>query len=242
MSAGLPLPKRVYAHGFLFNKGEKMSKSVGNVIDPFPLVAHYGVDEARYFFLREVPFGQDGNYSHDAIVARINADLANDFGNLAQRSLSMIGKNCGGRVPEPGELSPEDAAIMAAADGVIAEARQHHDVQAINRALDAIWRVVADANRYFAGEAPWALKKTDVARMNTVLYVTAEVLRQLAILTQPYVPAAAERLLDMLAIPPAARQFANLGAAGRLEPGTELPAPQGIFPRYVEAEKAESGA
>jgi methionyl-tRNA synthetase len=242
MSAGLPLPKRVYAHGFLFNKGEKMSKSVGNVIDPFPLAAHYGVDQMRYFFLREVPFGQDGNYSHDAIVARINADLANDFGNLAQRSLSMIAKNCGGRVPEPGELSPEDTAIIEAAEAVIAEARQHHDVQAINRALDAIWRVVADANRYFAGQEPWALKKTDVARMNTVLYVTAEVLRQLGILTQPYVPAAAERLLDMLAIPPAQRQFASLGAAGRLQPGTELPAPQGIFPRYVEAEKAEFGA
>jgi len=242
MSAKLPLPKRVYAHGFLFNKGEKMSKSVGNVIDPFPLAAHYGVDQMRYFFLREVPFGQDGNYSHDAIVARINADLANDFGNLAQRSLSMIARNCGGRVPEPGDLAPEDIAIMEAAEAVIAEARQHHEVQAINRALDAIWRVVADANRYFAGQEPWALKKTDVARMNTVLYVTAEVLRQLAILTQPYVPAAAERLLDMLAVPPSERQFANLGAAGRLEPGTELPAPQGIFPRYVEAEKMESGA
>src|SRR5665811_789686 len=127
----------------------------------------YGVDQVRYFFLHEVPFGQDGNYSHDAIVARINADLANDFGNLAQRSLSMIARNCGGRVPEPGELSPEDIAIMEAAEAVIAEARQHHEVQAINRALDAIWRVVAEANRYFAGEEPWALKKTDVARMNT---------------------------------------------------------------------------
>jgi methionyl-tRNA synthetase len=138
-----------------------MSKSVGNVIDPFPLVAHYGVDQVRYFFLREVPFGQDGNYSHEAIVNRINADLANDFGNLAQRSLSMIAKNCRGRVPEPGPLSPEDEAILEAADGIIVEARQHHEVQAIHRALDAIWRVVADANRYFAGQEPWALRKTD---------------------------------------------------------------------------------
>jgi methionyl-tRNA synthetase len=161
MSAGLALPKRVYGHGFLFNKGEKMSKSVGNVIDPFPLVAHYGVDQVRYFFLREVPFGQDGNYSHEAIVNRINADLANDFGNLAQRSLSMIAKNCQGRVPEPGPLSPEDEAILEAADGIIVEARQHHEVQALHRALDAIWRVVADANRYFAGQEPWALRKTD---------------------------------------------------------------------------------
>jgi methionyl-tRNA synthetase len=242
MSAGLPLPKRVFGHGFLFNKGEKMSKSVGNVIDPFPLVAHYGVDQVRYFFLREVPFGQDGNYSHEAIVARINADLANDFGNLAQRSLSMIAKNCRGRVPEPGPLAPEDTGLLDAAERVILEARQHHEVQAIHRALDAIWRVVADANRYFAGQEPWALRKTDPARMNTVLYVTAEVLRQLGILAQPYVPAAAERLLDLLAVAPSERQFASLGAAGRLKPGTTLPAPEAIFPRYVEAETAESGA
>ena len=242
MSAGVALPKRIFGHGFLFNKGEKMSKSVGNVIDPFPLVAHYGVDQVRYFFLREVPFGQDGNYSHEAIVARINADLANDFGNLAQRSLSMIAKNCQGRVPEPGPYSPEDTAILEAADRIIVEARQHHEVQAIHRALDAIWRVVADTNRYFAGEAPWALKKTDPARMNTVLYVTAEVLRELAILAQPYVPAGAERLLDLLAVAPANRQFASLGKAGRLKPGTALPAPQGIFPRYVVAETAETGA
>jgi methionyl-tRNA synthetase len=242
MSAGIEVPRRIFSHGFLFNRGEKMSKSVGNVIDPFPLVAHYGVDQVRYFFLREVPFGQDGNYSHEAIVARINADLANDFGNLAQRSLSMIARNCQGRVPEPGPYSPEDTAILEAADRIIVEARQHHEVQAIHRALDAIWRVVADANRYFAGEAPWALKKTDPARMNTVLYVTAEVLRQLAILAQPYVPAGAERLLDLLAVAPAMRQFASLGEAGRLAPGTALPAPQGIFPRYVEAETAESGA
>jgi methionyl-tRNA synthetase len=242
MSAGLPLPRRVFGHGFLFNRGEKMSKSVGNVIDPFPLVAHYGVDQVRYFFLREVPFGQDGNYSHEAIITRINADLANDFGNLAQRSLSMIAKNCGGRVPEPGALSPEDSAILDAADRIIDEARQHHEVQAIHRALDAIWRVVAEANRYFAGQEPWALRKTDPARMNTVLYVTAEVLRELAILTQPYIPGAAERLLDLLAVEPSERRFASLGAAGRLKPGTELPAPEAIFPRYVEAETASSGA
>ena len=245
MSAGLPLPKRVFGHGFLFNRGEKMSKSVGNVIDPFPLVAHYGVDQVRYFFLREVPFGQDGNYSHEAIVARINADLANDFGNLAQRSLSMIAGNCRGRVPEPGPLSPEDKALLDAADRIIAEARQHHEAQAIHKALDAIWRVVADANRYFAGQAPWALKKTDVPRMNTVLYVTAEVLRQLAILTQPYVPAAAERLLDLLAVAPDARSFAAL--PDRLRAGTELPAPAAIFPRHVVTqtvadEALESGA
>ena len=232
MSAGLPLPKRVFGHGFLFNRGEKMSKSVGNVIAPADLVQQYGVDQTRYFFLREVPFGQDGNYSHEAIVSRINADLANDLGNLAQRSLSMIAKNCGGKVPAKGALSDADKDIIAAADALLAEVRAQHEVQAINRALDAIWKVVADANRYFAGQEPWGLKKTDPERMETVLHVTAEVLRVIGILVQPYMPQAAAKLLDVLAVPAAQRSFADLGA--RLVPGVALPAPTPIFPRYVE--------
>ncbi len=241
MSAGLPLPCRVFGHGFLFNRGEKMSKSVGNVIDPQSMIDRYGVDSLRYFFLREVPFGQDGNYSHEAIVNRINADLANDLGNLAQRSLTMIARNCDGKVPAPGAFSPADEALLAAADAIVAEARVHHDVQAIHKALDAIWKVVADANRYFAGEEPWALKKTDPQRMGTVLYVTAEVLRELAILTQPYIPAAAVKLLDLLAVPADGRNFAALGSSGRIEPATALPAPSPVFPRYVE-EDAGQGA
>ena len=232
MSAGLPLPKRVFGHGFLFNRGEKMSKSVGNVIAPADLVQQYGVDQTRYFFLREVPFGQDGNYSHEAIVSRINADLANDLGNLAQRSLSMIAKNCGGKVPAKSALSAADKDIIAAADALLAEVRAQHEVQAINRALDAIWKVVADANRYFAGQEPWGLKKTDPERMETVLHVTAEVLRVIGILVQPYMPQAAAKLLDVLAVPAAQRSFADLGA--RLVPGVALPAPTPIFPRYVE--------
>lgn len=236
MSAGLPVPKRVFGHGFLFNRGEKMSKSVGNVISPASLIETYGVDQVRYFFLREVPYGQDGNYSHEAIVNRVNADLANDLGNLAQRSLSMIGKNCDGKVPAPGPFSEADKEILAAADAIIAEARAQHEVQAINKALDAIWRVVADANRYFAAQEPWALKKTDPERMGTVLYVTAELLRQFGILIQPYLPHSAPKLLDLLAVSPGERQFAHL--AQRLKPGTPLPAPQPIFPRYVEPETA----
>ena len=124
MSAGIPVQKRVYAHGFLFNRGEKMSKSVGNVVDPFNLADQYGVDQMRYFFLREVPFGQDGNYNHEAIVARINADLANDLGNLAQRSLSMIAKQLGGVLPEPGEFTDNDKAILAQADGMLGAVAQ----------------------------------------------------------------------------------------------------------------------
>ncbi len=234
MSAGVTLPKRVFAHGFLFNRGEKMSKSVGNVVDPFNLADQYGVDQMRYFFLREVPFGQDGSYNHEAIVARINADLANDLGNLAQRSLSMIAKQLGGVLPEPGAFSANDNTILAQADGMIAIAREAMATQQIHQWLNGVWAVVAEANRYFAGEAPWALAKTDPARQRTVLYVTAEVIRQIAILTQPVMPAASEKFLDSLAIPRSARDFAHLGGATRIAPGTTLPAPVGVFPRYVE--------
>jgi methionyl-tRNA synthetase len=238
MSAGVPVPKRVYAHGFLFSRGEKMSKSVGNVVDPFNLADQYGVDQVRYFFLREVPFGQDGNYNHEAIVARINADLANDLGNLAQRSLSMIAKQLDGVLPEPGDFSDSDKAILAQADGMIALARTAMATQQIHQALNAVWAVVAEANRYFAGEAPWALAKTDPARQKTVLYVTAEVVRQIAILAQPVMPDSAGKLLDSLGIPDQikSRDFAALGA--RIKPGTKLPAPVGVFPRYVEPKEA----
>ena len=234
MSAGLPLPKRVFGHGFLFNRGEKMSKSVGNVVDPFELADTYGLDQIRYFFLREVPFGQDGNYSHEAIVARINADLANDLGNLAQRSLSMIAKNCDGQVPQPGEFGVEDKAILDAAYGLLDEIRPQMDTQQIHKALDAIWAVVADANRYFAGQEPWALKKTDPDRMATVLYTTVEIIRVVGVLIQPFMPQSAEKLLDLVAVPPEKRQFREDQAA--LTPGTALPKPEGVFPRWVEPE------
>ena len=242
MSADLPLPKRVFGHGFLTNRGEKMSKSVGNVIDPIAMADTYGVDQIRYFFCREVPFGQDGSYSHEALVNRINADLANDFGNLAQRSLSMIAKNCGGVVPEPGEFSDADKAILAQADGLLAGARAAMENYEIHNMLAEVWALIGEANRYFAGEAPWALKKTDPKRMETVLYVTAELIRQAAILAQPATPAAAARMLDLLALPEEARSFASLGAAGRLQPGTALPAPAAVFPRWVEEDAAKGEA
>jgi methionyl-tRNA synthetase len=236
LSAGLEVPKRVYAHGFLFNKGEKMSKSVGNVIDPFTLTEAYGVDPVRYFFLREVPFGQDGSYSHEAIVQRINADLANDLGNLAQRSLSMIGKS-GAKVPQPGDFTDADTAILTSADALIDQARSAMDQFALHTMLGSIWKVVADANRYFASEEPWKLKDNP-ARRDTVLYTTIEVLRSIAILTQPVTPTASTKLLDLLGVSPSARSFAALGEGGRLVPGTDLPPPAPIFPRYVEPEEA----
>jgi methionyl-tRNA synthetase len=238
MSAGVALPRRVFGHGFLYNRGEKMSKSVGNVVDPFVLVSDYGVDAIRYFLLREVPFGQDGNYSRDAIVQRINADLANDLGNLAQRSLSMIAKNCDGRVPEPGAFTAADEAILAQADDALASVTAEIDAFAINRALETIWALIADANRYFAGEEPWAHKKSNPKRMETILYVTAEVLRQIAILVQPVTPGSAAKLLDQLGVPVEARGFVALKE--RLKPGAVLPAPTPVFPRHVETEESSA--
>ena len=196
-------------HGFLFNRGEKMSKSVGNVVSPASLVAAYGLDPVRYFFLREVPFGQDGNYSHEAIVQRINADLANDLGNLAQRSLSMIARNCAGAAPDPREAepSPDDLAMLARADALLGEARRHMESFLIHLYVGAVFDVVAEANRYFANAEPWKLAKSDPARMRLVLYVTIETLRIAAILLQPVMPASMGKLLDLLAVPADARDL-----------------------------------
>ncbi|MEL6201430.1 MAG: methionine--tRNA ligase [Pseudomonadota bacterium] len=232
MSAGLPLPKRVFGHGFLFNRGEKMSKSLGNVVDPFEMAEHYGVDQMRYFFLREVPFGNDGNYSHEAIVARTNADLANGLGNLAQRSLSMIFKNCDAQVPENTELSEDDKALLALAERALEVARDAMSVQAVHKALEAIFNVVTEADRYIDAQAPWTLKKTDTTRMGHVLYTVADTVRQIAILAQPFMPTSCSLLLDFLAVPADERRFDDLHK--RLKPGTALPKPQGVFPRYVE--------
>ncbi|HBH56129.1 MAG TPA: methionine--tRNA ligase [Kocuria sp.] len=233
MSAGIELPRKVFAHGFLFNQGEKMSKSVGNVIDPHAMVEEYGLDQLRFFLLREVPFGQDGNYSHDAIAGRINSDLANDLGNLAQRSLSMVAKNLGGEVPEPGEFTAEDLAMLAQAEDVVAEYRSAFEALAFHRGLESVWRVIASANRYFTAQEPWVLRKTDPERMATVLYVTAEVLRIVAVLVQPVMPGSMARLLEQLGQPEGeARMFSALGT--RLAPGAVLPKPSGVFPRYEE--------
>jgi methionyl-tRNA synthetase len=236
MSAGIALPRRVFSHGFLFNRGEKMSKSVGNVIDPFALADAYGVDPLRYFLLREVPFGQDGHYSHEAIVARTNADLANDLGNLAQRSLSMIGKQLGGVLPQPGDFTATDKAMLASADAMVGVAREQMQTQQLHQVLNHVWSVVAEANRYFAGEAPWAAAKTNPARMGTILYVTAEVIRQVGILAQAFMPGSAKKLLDLLAVPENERDFSRLGGPHRLAHGAKLPAPVPVFPRYVDPE------
>jgi methionyl-tRNA synthetase len=233
MSAGLELPKRIMIHGFLQNNGVKMSKSLGNVVAPADFVAQYGLDQVRYFFLREVPFGADGNYNHEAIVGRMNSDLANNFGNLAQRSLSMVAKNCEGRVPVPGAFSAEDSALLDQARELLETARAAFEKQEFSRALEAIWGVLGDTNAYFAEQAPWVLRKTDAERMNTVLYVTLEVVRIVSILAQPVMPTAAATLLDTLGqAEGGARQFAALGTP--IAAGTALPAPAPVFPKYEE--------
>jgi methionyl-tRNA synthetase len=177
--------------------------------------------------------GKDGSYSEEGIGTRINADLANGIGNLASRSLSMINKNCEGRVPTPGPLTPEDEAILKIADEAIDICREEMGKQQIHKAVAAIINIVNEADRYFAAQAPWVLKKTDEARMGTVLYVTADVVRQIAILFQPIMPETSAKILDLVAVAEENRVFAKLGAAGRLQPGTELPAPSPVYPRYV---------
>jgi len=245
MSAQLPLPRRIVVHGFLFNRGEKMSKSVGNVVSPASLIADYGLDPVRYFFLREVPFGQDGNYSHEAIVARMNADLANDLGNLGQRSLTMIAKNCGASVPDwrEGGAREEDLALLARADSLLATSRGFMASFQPHNYLAAVFEVVAEANRYFANAEPWKLAKSDPARMRVVLFTTIEVLRTTGVLLQPVMPGSMGKLLDLLGVAADARGFATLEAgegAGQIEAphrlkiGAPLPPPSPVFPRYVE--------
>ncbi|GAC84207.1 methionine--tRNA ligase [Gordonia paraffinivorans] len=229
MSAGVELPKRVFAHGFLFNKGEKMSKSVGNVVDPENLIDEFGLDPVRYFFLREVSYGQDGSYSAEAIVSRINSDLSNEFGNLAQRTLSMIGKYFDGAVPQPGELTDVDKTLLERADGLLPQVRAHFDNQAIHLGLEALWSTLAETNRYISSQEPWKLAKTDLDRTGTVLYVCAEVVRIVALLAQPAMPESTGKILDLLAVGDD-RQFTAV--ARRLAPGASLPKPSPVFPRY----------
>ncbi|MET3925222.1 methionine--tRNA ligase [Devosia sp. 2618] len=231
MSAGIEVQHRVFAHGFLTVDGQKMSKSLGNVIDPFELIEEFGTDASRYFFLREVSFGNDGDYSHEKLVNRVNADLANNLGNLAQRSLSMINKNCDAKVPQLGALSEADQAIIREVDEALDAAQKAMDQQLVHEATGAIIAALSSANNYFAAQEPWALKKTDPERMATVLYVTADTVRRLTIPMQAFVPASAARLLDQLAVPEDQRTLAAARNANSLLTDTPLPVPQGVFAR-----------
>jgi methionyl-tRNA synthetase len=198
MSAKLPLPKQVFGHGFILAKGgEKMSKSLGNVVDPMDMAARYGVDAMRYFLLREVSFGQDGSYSHEAIVNRVNSELANSFGNLAQRSLSMVFKNLDGVIPARGEAD-EDRVLLAQVDSACEELEREFDRFAFSVGLEAWMGAVFACNAYIDVAAPWALKKTDPERMAAVLGTLVVAVRKLAVAVAPIIPESAEKLIALI--------------------------------------------
>jgi methionyl-tRNA synthetase len=240
LSAGIAAPKRVFASGWWTTEGQKISKSLGNAIDPMAVTREFGVDQVRYFLLREVPFGNDGDFQRRALIGRMNADLANAYGNLCQRVLSIVAKNCGEKVPPKGGLVEADTALLERARGLLAIVRTELDEQAFHRALTAIWEVIADANRYVDAQAPWALAKTDPVRRDTVLWVLAETIRRVTLLVQPFMPASAAKILDQLAIAPEKRVYAAFD--DEIVPGTALPPPQGVFPRFVEAAPAVAAA
>ncbi len=232
MAAGLTPPKKIFAHGWWTNNGEKISKSLGNVIDPLKLAETYGVDPVRYFLMREVSFGQDGDFSDQALINRLNSDLANSYGNLAQRVLSFIAKQCEGRVPQPGTFTQEDRALLNQGQDLIETLRQHMDRQALHKYCEAVWRLIGEANKYVDEQKPWSLKATDPERMATILYVLADTIRQIALFTCPLMPEASGKILGQLALNEDQWSFASL--TQQLVPGTLLPAPYGVFPRWIE--------
>jgi len=232
MAAGLAPPRRVFAHGWWTIEGQKMSKSLGNAIDPVALVAEYGLDPLRYFLLREVPFGQDGDFSRAALVNRNNGELANALGNLANRTLSLIGRNCDGKLPAAAARGPADAALGASLDALPATVAAHLDRQEFHLALEAVMAAAREANGYITVEQPWALKKTDPARGEAVLRHLHDALRVFATLLQPFMPTTMARLLDQLGVPEEARGLDAL--ATPLPAGIALPPPEPLF-RKVEA-------
>jgi methionyl-tRNA synthetase len=227
MSAGLPLPKQVYGHGFLLSRGEKMSKSVGNVVDPMELADRFGVDALRYFLLREVPFGQDGSYSAEAIVNRANAELANSFGNLAQRTLSMVYKNLDGVLPAPGESEDDLHLLSLVRDTVDKEVPDSFDRFAFSVGIEAWLRAVFACNAYVDAQAPWALRKTDPDRMAAVLGTLVVAVRDLARAIEPIIPESAGKLLGLI--------DAGKGRA-------PIPQPTPLFPKLELPEDEEAAA
>ena len=231
MAAELELPERVFSHGWWTVEGEKMSKSLGNFIDVRPLVQEFGLDQIRYFILREVPFGNDGDFSRRSLIGRINADLANGLGNLAQRTLSFINKNAGASIPAKGSLQIADTELLALADALPGKMRAALEKLAFHEALDEAWRVIRAADGYIDAQAPWSLRKTDLDRMNSVLYTLCGILRALGIVLQPFMPATMGKLLDYLSV--AEDRSLNI-LTNPLVEGVGLPAPSGLFPRVVE--------
>lgn len=237
-SAGIEPPKRVFAHGWWTIEGEKMSKSLGNVVAPAHLVEKYGLDQTRYFLMREVPFGNDGNFSRAAFVERINSDLANNIGNLVQRTLAMIQKNCGGQVPDPAAAGerPQDRDMLELVQVSIPQTPQavmeSMERCRFSEVLGGILAMSSFANEYIDREAPWKQKKDAPEQMAATLYHLAEAIRCIAIMLQPFVPDSSGKILDYLAVPEDRRGFEHLTPDDALTPGTALPPPSPVFPRF----------
>ncbi|MFC3124840.1 methionine--tRNA ligase [Pseudoroseomonas globiformis] len=232
MAAGLPTPKRVFAHGWWTNEGQKISKSLGNVIDPLALVEEFGLDPVRFFLLREVPFGNDGDFSRRALIGRLNSELANDLGNLAQRTLALLQKNCAGTLPAAAKPDPADDDFLAAVAGLVAEVDDAIGRQAFHEALERIWVLTRLGNSWIDSQKPWSLRKTDMARMETVLRHLHTALRTLATVLQPFMPDTMRHMLDQLGVPQEARSLPDLAEA--LPAGTLLPPPTPLFQKIVD--------
>ena len=234
LAAGMDLPKQIIAHGWWTIDGEKMSKSLGNVVKPAEMIETYGLDAYRYFLMREVPFGQDGDFSKTALENRVNSELCNDIGNLVQRVCSMVYKHCDQAIPQPGEFTPEDQALLDACDAMVVDVKAMGNQFVFHKMLERILQLSGEANRYVDAQAPWALRKTDMDRMKTVLYVLLEAIRHLAIILQPFTPNASAKILDQLMIAQDKRDFSCFGEPHRLQAGVKMErAPEPIFPRIL---------
>lgn len=229
MAAGIEIPLKVYAHGWWTVDGKKMSKSTGNVVSPDYIIDKYGLDQFKYFLLREVRFGQDGDFSENALVKRVNSDLANDYGNLAQRVLSFIYKNNEALIPNKGTLDKVDKDLLYAMDNIKDKIINHMNNYKITDALEELWLIIRKSNTYIDEQAPWALKKTDLERMNTVLYVLCNVIKNVSLIAKNFIPIGANKILDQLSINKNKREYANFH--DELISGTKLSKPEGVFPR-----------
>ena len=234
MAANIELPKKIYAHGWWTVNGEKMSKSTGNVISPNHIINSYGLDQFKYFLLREVRFGQDGDFSEEALIKRVNSDLANDYGNLAQRVLSFVYKNNNASMPGYTVYNEEDKILLSLINTINNNIKEFMNDYQVTNALEELWIVIRKCNTYIDEQAPWSLKKTDLERMNTVLYVLCTVIKKISLIALNFIPIGANKILDQLSIPNNKRQYEHFN--DELCPEALLPKPEGVFPRLEKKE------